>query len=62
MKITLYILITLIAVTLINFWYQVYVLGRYYASAGLFFTIIAGLFPLVVIYISYLLIKRIKNN
>lgn len=62
MKITLYILIVILAVTLINFWYQVYVVGKYYASAGLFFTIVGALCPVVVICISYLLIKRIKNN
>ncbi|MBB2148845.1 hypothetical protein [Pedobacter gandavensis] len=62
MKIMLYILIVLIAIALINFWYQFYLVGRYYASAGLFFSIIAALCPGVVIYISGLLIKRIKNN
>ncbi|MFA4869749.1 MAG: hypothetical protein WC623_16210 [Pedobacter sp.] len=62
MKITLYILISVIAVSLINYWYQVYIVGRYYASAGLFFTTIGVLCPIAVIYISYLLIKRIKNN
>ncbi len=57
----LYILIVSIAVSLINFWFQVYVAGKYYASAGLFFTAIVGLCPIVILYIAYLLIKRIKN-
>ncbi|WGQ09152.1 hypothetical protein QG516_21810 [Pedobacter gandavensis] len=62
MKLALYILIAAIAVILINFWYQVYVTGRYYASAGSFFTIIGALIPIALIYISFLLIKRIKNS
>ncbi|WP_316839766.1 hypothetical protein [Pedobacter gandavensis] len=61
MKITLYILIAIAAVSLISYWYQVYVAGRYYASAGLFFTIIGALIPIAVIYISFLLIKQIKK-
>lgn len=62
MKLALYFVIAAIAVALINFWYQIYVTGRYYASAGLFFTIIGALIPIALIYISYLLIKRIKNS
>lgn len=62
MKISLYILTVIIAISLINFWYQVYIAGKYYDSAGLFFTIIGALVPVAVIYLSYLLIKRIKNN
>ncbi|MBC8984586.1 hypothetical protein H9X96_02200 [Pedobacter sp. N36a] len=62
MKLALYIVIAAIAVILINFWYQVYVTGRYYASAGLFFTFIGALIPIVILYISFLLIKRIKNS
>jgi len=61
MKILLYAFVAIIAICLINLWYQVYIVGQYYVNAGLFFTIMLGMAPLVVIYGSYLLIKYIKN-
>lgn len=62
MKITLYIIIVVIAIALINFWYQVYIVGQYYINAGLFLTILGGLVPVATIYIAYLLITKIKNS
>lgn len=62
MKMLFYVLIVVVAICLINFWYQIYILGQYYKSAGLFFTVIAALIPIVVVIISYKLINYIKNN
>ncbi|TDO22723.1 hypothetical protein [Pedobacter duraquae] len=62
MKITLYLIVTVIALCLISFWYQVYIMGKYYMHAGLFLTIFGALAPVAVIYISYLSIRQIKRN
>jgi hypothetical protein len=62
MKIIFYILIVIIAACLINFWYEFYVLGHYYNSAGLFFTVLGALIPVAVIGISYKLISYLKST
>ena len=61
MKIIFYVLIIIVAACLINFWYQFYVLGRYYSSAGLFLTVLGALIPVAVIGISYKLIRYLKH-
>lgn len=61
MKIIFYILIVAVAVCLINFWYQFYILGHYYNSAGLFFTVLGALIPVAVIGISYKLISYLRG-
>jgi hypothetical protein len=62
MKIALYSLIVIIAIAVINLWYQVYIIGQYYTNSGLFLTILGALAPVVIIYLAYLLITKIKNS
>ncbi|SHG07889.1 hypothetical protein SAMN04488522_104393 [Pedobacter caeni] len=65
MKTIFCILIALIAVCLINFWYQIYIVGRYYSHAGLFLATIGAIIPVAVIILSIKLIiyiKKIKNE
>jgi len=62
MKNALYILISITSTCLICFWYQIYVTGNYYHNAGLFLAMIAALIPFLIIYISFILIRYIKNK
>ncbi|PST84158.1 hypothetical protein C7T94_05360 [Pedobacter yulinensis] len=61
MKIFLYLIVAIAAICLINFWYQFYILGKYYTSAGLFMATIFGILPILVLLASVYLIKTIKN-
>ncbi|WP_129715159.1 hypothetical protein [Pedobacter sp. SYP-B3415] len=61
MKIALYVVVAIVAICLINFWYDMYISGRYYEHAGLFMTVLLGLFPVLVILAAYKLCLIIKN-
>lgn len=61
MKIIFCVIVIIITIALINFWYQFYIIGRYYVSAGFFLTVLGALVPLVVACVAYLLITKIKK-
>ena len=61
MKIALYIVLTIVVFCLLNFWHEVYFQGHYFRHAGLFLAILGALIPVLILYIAYLFIKKIKS-
>jgi ABC-type dipeptide/oligopeptide/nickel transport system permease component len=62
MKIFTILLTAIVAISILAFWYQVYVQGQYYANAGLFFTILFGAVPIFVLAACLIIFKTIKKN
>lgn len=62
MKAFLYLLTVTVAVCIITLWYQIYIVGNYYNNAGLFFIILVGVIPALVAFLSFKIIKFIKQS
>jgi hypothetical protein len=61
-KALLYLVVAVLSVSILNFWYQFYILGLYYQHAGLFFAILVGIVPLLVVIAAFKSIKYLQNN
>lgn len=60
-KLFLTILVVVAAISLISLWWNVYVLGSYYATATIFMAAVMGISPFLVIILAYFLIKAINT-
>jgi len=62
MKIIGILLVVIVALSLIGFWYQVFIMGNYYAHAGFLMVALGALVPVVILYGAYKIIQEIKSN
>jgi hypothetical protein len=61
LKILLYVLIAMAAVSVLTLWFQFYIVGHYYQHAGIFFAILLGLSPVLVVAIAYKLMLYLNS-
>ncbi len=60
-KLFLTILVIIAAISLLALWWNVYVIGGYYATATIFMAAVMGMSPFLVVILAYFLIKGINT-
>lgn len=60
-KAAIYFLVMCSAIGVCTLWFQTYVVGMYWKSAGIYMCLLIGSIPIFVGYVAYLLIKQIRN-
>jgi len=48
--------------SLLQLWFQTYVVGKYYATAGFFFLVFGALWPIFVIGLTSWIVVKIKSQ
>ena len=62
MKTFLYALIAIIVIVILYYWYQYFIVGQHYVSAGLLGNILGFALPFVTIFGGFKIYQHIRNN
>lgn len=61
LKILLIIVFIAMGAGILERWYSTFIVGQYYLHSGIFLTILGMVFPIIIVFVIYRIIKNVKK-